>query len=574
MLHSSTMWWRTIVATVALQASANVALGQPVSTQSPASICANEFAPTPSATESHIFDIAVRGPNDVFALGSRNLLRFDGQAWRILQPIVDRPATSAQSVTYTHVWIVGREVWVGSMFSWNGERGQHCWGSCNQECSRAPTVPMQVQLLARVSGSRLVPVAVPRSAAGMISEITYGEAVMRVRSVDRNTVWVITNLRILEMVGARFRREIPLNVAAHLAPEPTATPPAPMPASYVVLKQLLAGNGDSWSLIETPLGNLIAHARRERTRVFAPSGWATGDTYVRTPSGRLLSTRAQRSQADGTNDLVEMTPHGPMQTRRHLGGFVEGLVAGIDEMWSLTESKSVLLRIDSEAERTLERIALPRASGFHDDIKIVASGRNEVWVVGYFGMIRHVVDGHVEDVDMGRQSVVRDAWFLAPDDGYLVGSFLDTTAPRRWRPRMMHWDGHAWTDFALPNSPYVHELTSVAGTGHDDIWIVSQLTGADYGTLLAHWDGAAWSLHEFHHELGSSVMPLARNDVWWTARDAGGPRYHFDGRCWMRQPWPTNETGPALSEVDPSTLSLEYVGARRGSVVQRPFTRR
>jgi hypothetical protein len=64
-----------------------------------------------------------------------------------------------------------------------------------------------------------------------------------------------------------------------------------------------------------------------------------------------------------------------------------------------------------------------------------------------------------------------------------------------YRPRILHWDGEAWTFSTLPPLPPNGTLGGVAGRSATDLWAVGGVPNAlGYSrTMILHWDGTAWS---------------------------------------------------------------------------------
>lgn len=61
------------------------------------------------------------------------------------------------------------------------------------------------------------------------------------------------------------------------------------------------------------------------------------------------------------------------------------------------------------------------------------------------------------------------------DRNLFVGTFTGT---------VYRWDGSAWSQFLLPGSPCINELS---GTTAEDVW------AAGYDSLIAHFDGKVWT---------------------------------------------------------------------------------
>jgi hypothetical protein len=77
-------------------------------------------------------------------------------------------------------------------------------------------------------------------------------------------------------------------------------------------------------------------------------------------------------------------------------------------------------------------------------------------------------------------------------DVWAVGSYNDTGDPRGMRhPLAMHYDGSAWTSWALPQTAAGGYLRAVTALATDDVWAVGSKNG--YSTPVAyHWNGSGW----------------------------------------------------------------------------------
>lgn len=131
---------------------------------------------------------------------------------------------------------------------------------------------------------------------------------------------------------------------------------------------------------------------------------------------------------------------------------------------------------------------------------------------------------------------------IAHDDAWAVGDAYDgaggTDEGVAW-----HWDGATWTLFPLPQIGDARSLDDVAIIAHDDVWAVGQYYTSDKAKPLAvHWDGVAWTAVPVPGNVGlTSVSGSGPDDVWavgyrTVVRD-GVLRFlaatlHFDGTAW------------------------------------------
>jgi hypothetical protein len=132
---------------------------------------------------------------------------------------------------------------------------------------------------------------------------------------------------------------------------------------------------------------------------------------------------------------------------------------------------------------------------------------------------------------------------IAPEDAWAVGSFeekgLRQVAPTTSRPLALHWDGTRWAVASLPEVGQ-GELDGVAALGPDDVWAVGRTfanTGGDFtvSPLLAHWDGAAWSVMDAPVEGNaalSAVTAIPGGGLWAVGdRGDGSPAQPLVMRC-------------------------------------------
>ena len=123
------------------------------------------------------------------------------------------------------------------------------------------------------------------------------------------------------------------------------------------------------------------------------------------------------------------------------------------------------------------------------------------------------------------------------------------------QPLIEHWDGHNWA--VVPSaSPGVTEsyLTSVSGTGPNDIWAVG---GADPSSnLIQHWNGTSWSIVASPQPTRSSldsVTAISPTNAWavGSKHAATGAEVtftlHWNGTTWSEVPSPNPSTAASAS---------------------------
>lgn len=111
---------------------------------------------------------------------------------------------------------------------------------------------------------------------------------------------------------------------------------------------------------------------------------------------------------------------------------------------------------------------------------------------------------------------------------HIHGSASDDVWAVGYSGLILHWDGVAWTDRSPTTS---QDLYAVWAIGRDDAWAVGD------GSMVLHWDGKVWaqalSPSRFEKHLWYGVWAAASNDVWiggGVPNAAEGPLLHWDGK--------------------------------------------
>jgi hypothetical protein len=139
---------------------------------------------------------------------------------------------------------------------------------------------------------------------------------------------------------------------------------------------------------------------------------------------------------------------------------------------------------------------------------------------------------------------------------WAVGEYYQT-APPMWRTLVEHWDGKAWTVQASPaplnpDGPSLSWLYGVAATSSTNAWVVGDYWsgGINSRTLIAHWDGKAWTVQPSPNLGGPNsdnrllgVAATSPNNAWavGTYQHGSGQRTlveRWDGKAWQVQTSP------------------------------------
>ena len=114
------------------------------------------------------------------------------------------------------------------------------------------------------------------------------------------------------------------------------------------------------------------------------------------------------------------------------------------------------------------------------------------------------------------------------------------------RTLIAHWDGAQWTIVSSPDPDDVNNLLGVVAISADDVWAVGYRFGSQteepIATLVLHWDGTAWSEVASPNFAGVAnqlhgVLAISANDIWAVGHAGGGPlALHWNGSAWSIVP--------------------------------------
>ena len=173
-----------------------------------------------------------------------------------------------------------------------------------------------------------------------------------------------------------------------------------------------------------------------------------------------------------------------------------------------------------------------------------------------------------------------------PHDVWVIGTGLTNA------PAARHWDGTSWQVVALPATGAGSALLAISGDNSDDVWAVGQSageSGSRIQVLVEHFDGSTWSIVPAPSGLGSAhlsgVDAVSPTDVWAVGEDSAYPDgnafgslvEHYDGAAWTVVPAPHIATGPVLQAIsaapDGSVWAAGYAwrddGARDVPIIER-----
>lgn len=150
-----------------------------------------------------------------------------------------------------------------------------------------------------------------------------------------------------------------------------------------------------------------------------------------------------------------------------------------------------------------------------------------LWVAGNDGMTaRRSATGEWTTMDLGTPSALWGIWGAADDDVWTVGGNIPGD-----EPILAHYDGAAWTLMEIPALDRDFDaLFKVWGTGPDNVFAVGH-----YGVIL-HYDGSTWT-----QQLSGTTSDLI--SLWGTGPSeivavggrAAGVIARYDGSAWTSE---------------------------------------
>jgi hypothetical protein len=149
------------------------------------------------------------------------------------------------------------------------------------------------------------------------------------------------------------------------------------------------------------------------------------------------------------------------------------------------------------------------------------SAPGDAWAIGADGVILRLQGQTWSVFDQPSGSNWSGLFARAPEDAWLVGSDGVGSVVK-------HWDGAAWSKASVPAGDY----KSVWASGPNDLFLL------DYFSTLQHWDGTSLTPQTLSHVgMVDAVWATGPDDVW----ACGSYNYtigfeHWDGKTWTLAP--------------------------------------
>jgi hypothetical protein len=156
----------------------------------------------------------------------------------------------------------------------------------------------------------------------------------------------------------------------------------------------------------------------------------------------------------------------------------------------------------------------------------------------------------------GNSTVLLGASALTSTDAWAVGQQSAGAGQGPPPPVSYNWDGTAWSLVPTPALGVSSALRGVSASSATDAWAVgfSLLGRRDYGTLMEHWNGTAWSVNSslvvsgYFAEL-TGVADLSPTDAWAVGvGDSGGLLEQWNGSVWSSVALPDPNFTPGVGE--------------------------
>jgi hypothetical protein len=199
---------------------------------------------------------------------------------------------------------------------------------------------------------------------------------------------------------------------------------------------------------------------------------------------------------------------------------------------------------------------------------VSASGPDEAWAVGTFENQQAInvplaehwngttwTRVHVTDPAPAQGATLSGVDDLSPDNAWAVGT-------RNGLTLIEHWNGTAWSVVPSPNPatgiPGDGDiLTSISGTGPDDLWAAGDEVNEATMTitmLFEHWNGTKWSAVDTLTLSGDAlaITAVSPGNVW-AVGEAGEPvaaaAAHWNGTTWSAVPTDVNIAGAGQTQL-------------------------
>jgi hypothetical protein len=195
------------------------------------------------------------------------------------------------------------------------------------------------------------------------------------------------------------------------------------------------------------------------------------------------------------------------------------------------------------------------------DIAVLPSG--EGWAVGERGLILRRHNGTWSQAAGPVETDIRRVFLLAEDDAWAVTDEAFAIAPGglRYRSRLLHWDGAAWSVFSNPAR--LGFLVDLSFLTERNAWgIMSEDRGGGPVYYLIRWNGSEWSVANESPPL--NAIQMVSSDAGWAVGD-GGVILRWSGSAW------TATESPTEKDLDGLVFTSSYSGwvySRQGVILR------
>ena len=149
---------------------------------------------------------------------------------------------------------------------------------------------------------------------------------------------------------------------------------------------------------------------------------------------------------------------------------------------------------------------------------------DNVWAGGEGGVLFHFDGLRWSAAHSAVSASIRVIWGVSANDVWAaaVGGHNEAI--------FIHYDGKNWSEVASPTGNNQALFRSLWGSAANDIWAIGQrYDGGIWRGVIAHYDGAKWSVTMGIDRRVYAVWGSAKGDIW--AR--GDTAYHYDGASWQ-----------------------------------------
>lgn len=307
-------------------------------------------------------------------------------------------------------------------------------------------------------------------------------------------------------------------------------------------------NGRSWAVsYDKPLGyfyNVRATSARDV--------WAVGGTNWFSPS----QTLAEHWNGKSWNRVATPTPGGSAYFTGAAATSIRNAwaVGLIGPGPGIPSFPQPLIEHWNGRAWSVQRFAEPAAGG--EFSAVGALSRKDAWAVGWTGgssegsgqttLIEHWNGRTWKRVPSpdpaGTANTLSDVTALSRDDAWAVG--YTASSGGQFKSLTLHWNGRAWRVVRSPNPTGDTNLWRVVAVSRDDVWVVGYTNpttcGPQCATIAMHWNGRTWHATPTPDAPGSNlnaflgVVAVSSRNVWAVGTTDWSRTLiaHWNGKAW------------------------------------------